>query len=70
MGIVNSGIVQVVVDYEWNKRWADHSLRWGEHAKRSIQMFKETGVKLKYWKGNHSGIIGLMRGEPFSFEKA
>ena len=47
-GIIQSGIFEVIVDEEWNKI---NSKRWVEHSKRTIQMFKETGVKLRYWKG-------------------
>jgi len=48
-GIIQAGILEVIVDEEWNK---DNSKRWSEHAKRTIQMFKETSVKLRYWEGN------------------
>jgi dCMP deaminase len=47
-GIVQSGILEVIVDEEWNK---DNSGEDLEHSKRTIQMFEETGVKLRYWKG-------------------
>ena len=59
-GIVQSGILEVIVDKEWNE---DNSERWAEHAKRTIQMFKETGVKLRYWEGNLVKVEKFRRGE-------
>jgi len=59
-GIVQSGILEVIVDKEWNK---DNSEKWSEHAKRTIQMFKETSVKLKYWEGEILQIKKFRRGK-------
>ena len=47
-GIIQAGIFEVIVDEKWNNL---NTERWVEHSKRTIQMFKETGVKLRYWKG-------------------
>lgn len=47
-GIIQSGILEVIVDEEWNKTNSGQDL---EEAKRTIQMFRETGVKIRYWKG-------------------
>jgi len=47
--IINSGIEEVIVDKYWNER---NSELWNEHAKRSITMFKEANVKLRYWEGD------------------
>ena len=46
--IVQSGIERVIVDEEWDK---NNSKKWEEHAKRSLEMFEEVGVKIRYWKG-------------------
>lgn len=46
--IVQSGIERVIVDEEWSK---NNSKKWEEHAKRSLKMFEEIGVKIIYWKG-------------------
>lgn len=59
-GIVQSGILEVIVDKEWNEGNTGGDL---EHSKRTIQMFKETGVKLRYWKGNLLQIKKFRRGE-------
>jgi len=59
-GIVQSGIVEVIVDEEWNKGNLGEDL---ENSKRTIQMFKETGVKLRYWKGKLPKIQKFRRGK-------
>ncbi|MCK5624854.1 CMP deaminase [Candidatus Pacearchaeota archaeon] len=60
-GIVQSGILEVIVDKKWNESNTGDDL---EHSKRTIQMFKETGVKLRYWKGK------LLKIEKFRGKKA
>ena len=47
--IVNSGIRTVVVDARWKFYARD---KWNEEAKRTIQMFKEADVAIRYWMGN------------------
>ena len=47
-GIVQSGILEVVVDKEWEK---NNPPEWAKHAEKSILMFEEVGVKLRYWEG-------------------
>ncbi|MDP2673088.1 MAG: deaminase [Nanoarchaeota archaeon] len=59
-GIIQSGILEVIVDKEWNETNKGEDL---EESKRTIQMFKETGVKLRYWKGNLLEIKKFRRGE-------
>jgi len=59
-GVVQSGIKEVVVDKIWNLTNKDEDL---EHSKRTIQMFKETGVSLRYWEGKLLNIKKYRRGE-------
>jgi dCMP deaminase len=48
-GIVQAGIVEVIY---W-KGWDDtNSDLWIEHAKRSLQMFEEAGVKVRAYDGD------------------
>lgn len=59
-GIVQSGILEVIVDKSWENGNSEEDL---EHSKRSIQMFGEVGVKIKYWEGNLLNIEKFRRGE-------
>jgi len=59
-GIVQSGILEVIVDEEWNKTNTGDDL---EESKRTIQMFRETGVKIRYWKGKLIRTKKFRRGE-------
>ncbi len=59
-GIVQSGIEEVIVDKVWSQ---NNGERWAEHGKRTIQMFEETGVKLRYWEGKILNIEKFRRGE-------
>ena len=45
-GIIQSGIVEVIAFI----RGSEHNVDlWNEHTKRTIEMFNETGVKLRYY---------------------
>ncbi len=58
--VVQSGIKEVVVDKSWNDgNQGDDS----EHAKRTLQMFEETGVKVRIWEGEILDIEKYRRGE-------
>lgn len=46
-GIINAGIVKIVCEKELGVKGE----QWDEHAKRSLQMFKEAGVKVEYYDG-------------------
>ena len=59
-GIVQSGILEVIIDKKWDKKNPD---LWKENAKRSIEMFEEVGVILRYWDGKILPIQKFMRGE-------
>jgi dCMP deaminase len=60
--VVQSGIKEVIVDKMWNDNNAD---KWVEHANRSLEMFQECGVKVRYWEGNLLNIFRYRRGEKF-----
>ncbi|PJE81456.1 CMP deaminase [Candidatus Pacearchaeota archaeon CG10_big_fil_rev_8_21_14_0_10_32_42] len=47
-GIVQTGILEVIVDKEWNR---NNPEEWAKNAERSIEMFKEVGVEVRYWEG-------------------
>lgn len=59
-GIIQSGIKEVIVDDKWGK---DNSKKWGEQAKRSLEMFKEVGVKVGNYKGSFIDIKRYHHGE-------
>ena len=58
-GIVQSGITEVIVDKEWNETNKGDDI---EHSNRTIEMFKEVGVNLRYWEGNLINIKKFRRG--------
>ena len=60
--VIQSGIKEVIVDKKWND---NNSEKWNEHTKRSIEMFEETGVKIRYYEGNTLEITKLRSGEVF-----
>ena len=45
--IIQSGIKEVIIDSVWNE---NNTEKWSESAKRSLQMFSEVGIKVKYLK--------------------
>lgn len=59
-GIVQAGIIEVVVDKKWD---SDNGKKWSDHAKRTIQMFDEVGVKIRYWSGEIIQIERFRRGK-------
>jgi len=60
--VVQSGIKHVVVDKWWDK---DNSAKWTESANRTLQMFKECEVAVKYYDGDFIDIHRYRRGETF-----
>ena len=58
-GVVQSGIKKVVVDEIWDKENSD---KWADEVKRSLEMFGEVGVDVKYWKGKLLDIRKFRRG--------
>jgi dCMP deaminase len=58
--LVQSGINEVIVDKKWD---ADNSEKWSENAKRSLEMFSEVGVKVRYYSGNFIDLSKVKNGE-------
>jgi dCMP deaminase len=58
-GVVQSGIREVIVDYEWDK---DNSDKWRENAERTSQMFQEVGVGVRYYNGYFMKIAKFKNG--------
>jgi dCMP deaminase len=58
--VVQSGIKEVIVDREWVNGNQGDDL---EHSRRSLQMFEEVGVKVRYWEGKLLNIEKFRRGE-------
>lgn len=58
--IIQVGIVEVIVDKVWDDNNVDI---WKESAERTKVMFKEAGVKLRFWEGNILDIHRFRRGE-------
>ncbi len=59
-GVIQSGILEVIVDKEWNKGNSGEDL---ENSKRTIEMFKEVGVNLRYWEGKLLNVVKFRRGK-------
>jgi dCMP deaminase len=60
--LVQVGIKEVIVDKVWD---ANNSNKWSEHAKRSIEMFQEAKINVRFWEGNLVDIYKFRRGEKF-----
>ncbi|MDP3992472.1 MAG: dCMP deaminase family protein [Nanoarchaeota archaeon] len=58
-GIIQSGIKKVIVDKRWDD---DKSEKWNEEAKRSLQMFSETGVDVGYYEGPFVELVKFHHG--------
>lgn len=58
-GIIQSGIKEVIVDKAWDE---GNSRKWGEEARRSLEMFEETGVGVRYYEGNFLEIYKFRNG--------
>jgi dCMP deaminase len=57
--IVQSGIREVVVDKKWNPNTL---IEWAERNKRTLGMFKETGVKLRYHDTKYVPLVKMNDG--------
>jgi len=55
-GIIQSGIIEIIV-HDFNYE----SYLWEEHTKRTLQMFKECGIKVRYYKGELINKIQVRR---------
>jgi len=58
--ILGAGIKEIVLDAKWGNTDRD---KWEEHANRSAVMFKESGVKVRYWDGKLIDIYKYQRCE-------
>jgi len=61
-GIVQAGIVEVIVDKVWDN---DNDEKWEQHAERTLEMFSEAGVKVRYWEGDLVDIYKFRSGKKF-----
>ncbi len=59
-GVVQSGIEEVIVDKLWDGGNRGDDL---EHTKRALQMFEETGVRVRYWEGQLLNLEKFRRGK-------
>lgn len=59
--VINSGIKEVIVD----KRWDDHN-QWKDQSERTLIMFNESGIKVRFWEGESVKITGLKNKEIIS----
>ena len=57
--IVQSGIIEVVVDKKWNPNTFKE---WAERNRRTLEMFEEVGVKLKYHDTNYIPLLKINDG--------
>jgi dCMP deaminase len=58
--VINAGIREVIVD----KRWNDGNYnQWKEQAERTMVMFEEAGVKVRFWDGELVQIHRYRNGE-------
>jgi len=57
--IVQTGIKEVIVDRVWND---NNVIKWKEHAARSLELFIEAGVAVRYWEGDLIEINKFRRG--------
>ena len=46
--IINAGITKIVCEADLS--FGAHGVLWEEHAKRSLIMFEESGVKIDYYE--------------------
>lgn len=65
--VVQSGITEVIVDGRWDK---ENSEKWAENAKRSLQMFKELGIGVRYYSGHFVNIHKFRHGKKLSLRQA
>lgn len=53
-GIVQAGIVEVIGDKNWDTELdAGYAERWTEENRRTLELFKEAGVKFRFWESNN-----------------
>lgn len=57
-GIIQAGISEVIVDTRLSDLEND---LWKEHAKRSLVMFEEAGIKVRYYNGKMVNKFSILR---------
>ena len=62
-GIIQTGIKEVVVDSSWDEKNAE---KWAESAQKSLEMFEECGIKVRYYDGNFMSIVKYKRGKEYN----
>jgi dCMP deaminase len=60
IGIVQSGIEEVIVDKLWNET---NSKEDKYESDKTLEMFQETGIKVRYWTGDLLNLQKYRRGE-------
>jgi len=68
--VVQSGIKEVIVDRAWGavsnaQTNEGNKTDYSEHARRTLEMFGEAGVKVRQWAGELVNIYKFIRGEKF-----
>lgn len=63
--IVQAGIKEIIVDENWDK---ENLEKWKEHAKRSMKMFAEVGVRVRFYSGKFCQIYKFRQGKKFSLK--
>ena len=58
--VIQSGISEVIVDGAWNEK---NDKKWIESTKRTLTMFNQAGITIRYWKGNLIEIIKFRHGK-------
>jgi len=61
-GVVQEGIKEVIIDKAWND---DNREKWQEHTAKSMEMFGEAGIKVRFWGGNLIDIYRFRSGKKF-----
>ena len=59
-GVVQSGIEEIIVDKNWEKTNQGSDI---EESRRSLEMFGEVGIKVRYWDGDLIKLKKFRRGE-------
>jgi dCMP deaminase len=64
--IIQSGIKEVIVHKKWDKEFTINHPYWKESCKRTICMFDEIGVHLRYYDGDILRIQGWKDGKVYT----
>lgn len=57
---IQAGIVEIVLHRQWHELGMGE--KWKENARRSLEMFEEAGIKIRYFNGE-LGLESLLNGE-------